>query len=200
MAKNTKDIIVDRAYELFRAKGYNATSMREIADAAGITVGNLCYHFPKKEDLFYTYYTRIFPMLTINAKDSWVSFFSREYVILYKFFMDSVYVKQYTEAIDLPTLRVKYCQDFYNRLLEQIQKTSMKLENEVVYDYAVVFCSTELHLFEAHIGQGEKAFENYFTLVLKVILNLLDLDESIIKDVLKVSKKYLKDNPSLMNF
>ena len=46
---NTKEEILRCAEELFRKNGYNGVSMREIADAAGIRVGNLTYHFPKKE-------------------------------------------------------------------------------------------------------------------------------------------------------
>jgi AcrR family transcriptional regulator len=36
---------------LFAAKGYEATSTRELADALGITKGTLYHHFPTKEDL-----------------------------------------------------------------------------------------------------------------------------------------------------
>lgn len=46
-----KDIIVETAINLFNEKGYSNVSLREIAAAAGTTIGNMTYHFPQKVDL-----------------------------------------------------------------------------------------------------------------------------------------------------
>jgi AcrR family transcriptional regulator len=43
--------ILETARKLFGEKGYNEVSMRNISDSLGISVGNLTYHFKKKEDL-----------------------------------------------------------------------------------------------------------------------------------------------------
>ena len=51
MAADTKEKIWRGAAELFRERGYAGVSMRDIADRAGIRVGNLTYYYPKKEDL-----------------------------------------------------------------------------------------------------------------------------------------------------
>lgn len=51
MPKQTKEDILIRARELFNKHGYNRVSMRNIADDLGISVGNLTYHFKKKEEL-----------------------------------------------------------------------------------------------------------------------------------------------------
>lgn len=48
---NRKSMITKVAIDLFNEKGYDNVSLREIADAAGTTIGNLTYHFPQKEDL-----------------------------------------------------------------------------------------------------------------------------------------------------
>lgn len=42
---NRRDLILESATELFFHKGYNATSVREIADAAGVTEAAIYYHF-----------------------------------------------------------------------------------------------------------------------------------------------------------
>lgn len=42
---NRQDLIVAKATELFMAQGYNATSVRQIAEAAGCTDAALYYHF-----------------------------------------------------------------------------------------------------------------------------------------------------------
>ncbi len=44
--------IIDEAARLFVASGYRGISMREIAEAVGISKAGLYYHFRDKEDLF----------------------------------------------------------------------------------------------------------------------------------------------------
>lgn len=46
-----KQKIIDCALRLFNENGYDRVSLREIADAAGTSIGNLTYHFSHKEDL-----------------------------------------------------------------------------------------------------------------------------------------------------
>ena len=50
--EQTKRNIADKALTLFSKKGYAATSIQDISDAAGCSKGNLYYHFKSKEDLF----------------------------------------------------------------------------------------------------------------------------------------------------
>jgi AcrR family transcriptional regulator len=51
--KKTKlrERIFENARSLFNEQGYNNVSMRNIADSLGISVGNLTYHFRRKEAL-----------------------------------------------------------------------------------------------------------------------------------------------------
>lgn len=51
MKQNIKQDILDAGRRLFSEKGFNNTSMRDIAAALNISVGNLTYHYKKKEDL-----------------------------------------------------------------------------------------------------------------------------------------------------
>lgn len=46
------DYILAIAAQVFNEQGYDAASLREIAERAGIPVGSLYYHFPSKEVLF----------------------------------------------------------------------------------------------------------------------------------------------------
>ncbi|HLO21163.1 MAG TPA: TetR family transcriptional regulator [Sphingomicrobium sp.] len=43
--------VLDTAFALFQAQGYNATGVQEIAAAAGVTGGALHHHFPSKKAL-----------------------------------------------------------------------------------------------------------------------------------------------------
>lgn len=51
---DTKQQICETAVRLFNSEGYSAVSLRQIAAEAGTTIGNLTYHFGKKEDLLET--------------------------------------------------------------------------------------------------------------------------------------------------
>jgi AcrR family transcriptional regulator len=46
--------VLDVALQRFSRGGYRATSVRDIADAAGVSTGNLYHHFPDKESIFRT--------------------------------------------------------------------------------------------------------------------------------------------------
>lgn len=54
MAHDTRQRICDTAVRLFNERGYGEVSLRQIAAAAGTTIGNLTYHFSKKDDLLQT--------------------------------------------------------------------------------------------------------------------------------------------------
>lgn len=45
--------IVEAAIDLFHRKGYEATSLREVADAVGLKVGSLYNHISSKEELLF---------------------------------------------------------------------------------------------------------------------------------------------------
>lgn len=51
MASKAKQSICDAAVKLFNEQGYSSVSLRQIASEAGTTIGNLTYHFAKKDDL-----------------------------------------------------------------------------------------------------------------------------------------------------
>jgi AcrR family transcriptional regulator len=52
-ANRTRDDIVAAATEVFARQGYDGASVREIADRAGISKGNLTYYFAVKDDLLF---------------------------------------------------------------------------------------------------------------------------------------------------
>jgi len=52
----TKDKILEKALELFNKKGIGAVSSKHISEELGISYGNLCYHFPRKDDIILQLY------------------------------------------------------------------------------------------------------------------------------------------------
>jgi AcrR family transcriptional regulator len=50
--ERTQQTIEEAAYELFLEQGYSATSMRRIAERAGLALGGIYNHFSSKEEIF----------------------------------------------------------------------------------------------------------------------------------------------------
>lgn len=50
--ENTKEIILEKALELFAEKGYDSVSVGEIAKAVGIKAPSLYNHYPSKQAIF----------------------------------------------------------------------------------------------------------------------------------------------------
>ena len=67
--ERTRQAVLDAACELFLNQGYSATSMRQIADKAGIALGGIYNHFASKDEIFQELviakhpYVQIFPIL-----------------------------------------------------------------------------------------------------------------------------------------
>ena len=49
--KTDKELIIKKAYQVFREKGYHYTSMADIGKACGLLKGSIYYYFPSKEEL-----------------------------------------------------------------------------------------------------------------------------------------------------
>jgi AcrR family transcriptional regulator len=55
----TKALILETALEMFRERGYDETTMRAIAQKAGVSLGNAYYYFRSKEYLIQAFYQRL---------------------------------------------------------------------------------------------------------------------------------------------
>ena len=64
-AQRTRAAIIDAGYRLFLSKGYHATSMRQIADAAQLSLGAAYNHFANKDDLFVAILKERHPFLQV---------------------------------------------------------------------------------------------------------------------------------------
>jgi AcrR family transcriptional regulator len=53
-SENTRRLVLDAALDLFSHQGYRGTGVKEIAEAAGVSTGNVYHHFPDKEAVFRT--------------------------------------------------------------------------------------------------------------------------------------------------
>lgn len=51
-SERSRRLVLDAALGLFSHRGYRGTSMRDIAEAAGVSTGNVYHHFPDKDSIF----------------------------------------------------------------------------------------------------------------------------------------------------
>ncbi len=54
--EQTRTAIFESALQLFREKGFDATTMRDVAAQAGVALGGAYYYFPSKEAIIQAYY------------------------------------------------------------------------------------------------------------------------------------------------
>jgi AcrR family transcriptional regulator len=78
--ERTRQALEDAAYRLFLAQGYHATSMRQIAEAAGLALGGIYNHFASKEEIFQAViiakhpYAQIIPLIASAPGDTTEAF------------------------------------------------------------------------------------------------------------------------------
>ena len=98
--KTTRLAVEDAAIELFMEQGYHATSMRQIADRAGLALGGIYNHFSSKDEIFEAIivdkhpYKRILPLVMETPGESTEEFLRNAFkIIVSEFGKNPVYVK-----------------------------------------------------------------------------------------------------------
>lgn len=69
--ERTSQAIVDAAYDLMVEQGYAATSMRQIAEKAGLALGSIYNHFSSKEEVFVAVLQERHPIFQIIPLLDW---------------------------------------------------------------------------------------------------------------------------------
>lgn len=86
----TRLAIEDAALELYMEHGYHATSMRQIADQAGLALGGIYNHFKSKEEIFEAIivdkhpYKRILPIILATESEGLEEFLKNSMQIVIK--------------------------------------------------------------------------------------------------------------------
>jgi AcrR family transcriptional regulator len=63
-SQRSRQQILDAALKLFSHRGYGATSVQDIAEAAKVSKGNVYHHFPDKETIFRSLLDKYFQLLS----------------------------------------------------------------------------------------------------------------------------------------
>ena len=128
----TKQKILNQSLELFNHIGVSKTSLRTIADEVGISVGNLQYHFKKREDIIEALYFQLVEKMDaiflISSEDLLKSFLkvSKEIITTlyeYNFFLlDFVVITRKNQKI----------KSHYSELSKRREIESLKVINVLI--------------------------------------------------------------------
>ena len=136
--KQTKQRIIDAAISLFYTKGYDGTSVRDIAKRADVNVANISYYFAGKQGLleqlitdFLEGYIHVIEM----------SFEQREYLS----------AKEVMRQIIRGILRYQ----FENRELTRFFYRELSLDTTLIREVMTVYFSKERYYIEQIIRQGQ---------------------------------------------
>lgn len=114
MNENIKETIARESRELFNKYGYQKVTMREIANACGISVGNLTYHYPHKEDLLMLEHDGILnaflsaALSDESALSGLAGYFTVECAFLRRIMSDPPVARLYSQVVNVPNLRDRY--------------------------------------------------------------------------------------------
>jgi AcrR family transcriptional regulator len=64
-SENTRSRIIEAAYQLFLVQGFHATTMRQIVQKAGVTMGGIYAHFSSKNDIWQAVFMERHPFQAI---------------------------------------------------------------------------------------------------------------------------------------
>lgn len=188
----TKWKIVLASEQLFRKHGYEGTSMRMLANACGMAVGNLCYYYPKKEDLVmedHNILTDAFFSLTADDEpegDPWVTYIAAEYDFLLRIYQDSELLSLYREVINVPALRQDYYQKHHDLLQKYFSAEDFGLSERDFYLSTVAFCSLSYQMLEQYDGLHSDALEEKLVDVFRTRFLFLGLDPDAMVPTIRV--------------
>src|SRR5713226_10495680 len=69
--ENTEALILQTALELFRERGFEVTTMRDIGQAAKVATGAAYYYFTSKEAIVLAYYDQVQRRHAENVQEAW---------------------------------------------------------------------------------------------------------------------------------
>ena len=67
--ERTKGLILEKALELFRRRGFEVTTMRDVAQAAKVATGAAYYYFPSKEAIVAAYYDEVQRLHAVKVRE-----------------------------------------------------------------------------------------------------------------------------------
>lgn len=120
--KNTREIILQEALNLFSNNGYAAVSMRDIATAVGIRASSIYHHFSGKQELFEALIQKANDVKN-SLQAVFINAFSKAETVEEEAFVQAgmFFVTGYLQNIQVaPLLKVLECERFHNEDADRV--------------------------------------------------------------------------------
>ncbi len=200
---NTKEKILQTAYELFIAKGYSEVKTRDIALKADVNLGLIPYYFGKKINLCVEVYDKMMKEIIIKIDDNTLKFDNPIEKYYYSYIMAQYYLLKNPDIYRFYLETLEYAD---THLHPHIKTTSNLDEIIAFYDLNISKQQLEICfslLFGAErslITRKEKNILdiNYFeinTNLIMIALNYIGLDSKLVKDHIDNVNKKVIDLP-----
>ncbi|MEN1939156.1 forespore capture DNA-binding protein RefZ [Paenibacillus sp. 102] len=171
--KQTKQKVIDAAISLFNTKGYDGTSVRDIAKRADVNVANISYYFAGKQGLL--------EQLITDFLEGYIGVIERSFE-----------QRDYLSAKEVmnQTVRGILRYQFDHRELTRFFYRELSLDTTLIREVMTVYFSKERYYIEQIIKQGQvqKEFQKVsftmFMTQLKGMINMPYLYPQYISEVL----------------
>ncbi|MFA0816221.1 MAG: TetR/AcrR family transcriptional regulator [Anaerofustis sp.] len=195
----TRAKIIHEACNLFCQKGYESTTTREIAEASGISRGNLQYHFPNKIDIAKQIGQEFIDNLFLEIRE--ILFHSVNDLILRDtihlncfisvFLSDNPYTKFYHELGKMNLLSELLINSNIRHYIEQADYLKLHIDKRILIGYSTIFVSTMVSLIMAKKDRkimlsNDEIYESCHI----VHLSLLKMDQTKIREYIRAAKQY----------
>ncbi|MEL6675718.1 MAG: TetR/AcrR family transcriptional regulator [Bacteroidota bacterium] len=189
----TREKILHQAREMFNARGIAAVSSRNISEEMGISYGNLCYHFPRKDDIILQLYRDMQTELDLEVANLKAEIFRFDFMVRSLRKMLEVHYRYKFIFLDLSSLsrkfpfiqeharrqyqfRVAICREIYDFLM---QEGYLKMEKkEGHYDKLVhsVLMILNAWIVDSEIyyeGSENKKVDHYLEMIYRFVSSSL---------------------------
>jgi len=132
----TKERILQTALAVFNRQGFQATTVRDVAQAAGLSPGNLCYHYPTLADIIRALYLRLcdhFDQIIAQAVSSPQAFDLEALAGMFRQVFDALYAHRFLMLDFVPVMRaLPDVQAHYRRLTQLRAQQAGQLAHALV--------------------------------------------------------------------
>jgi len=185
----TRDKILETARELFNTDGVSTVSSRNISDAMSISYGNLCYHFPKKDDIIMQLYAQMQAELDTEVAKLRAEIFSFDFfirslrgmlVVLYKYkfvFLDLNLLIRKSEHIRRHArkqyqIRLAVCREIYDFLIREGYLKNEEWEGHydmLAHSVLVLLNSWIMDAEIYHKGDDTEKVDYYLQMIYRIV-------------------------------
>lgn len=200
MRNKLQEKILQTAYNLFLEQGYNETTIRQIAEKAGVERGHLYYYYSKKEDMLFGWYnqflTEIYDKVVEQCseeKDGIVLIILCDQVYYKTIFEDERLIKLFATILGNRALTKLKIDSTYKVYQQFMDERKVDYDAREMYIGTCIMIGAEVELF-LHMLENDMdmEYQEFVDIVVNIHLGIFKLSDEKKDKILKKTKQYLK--------